>query len=263
MQQDKALPQLLSINTVNAIKSNPELFDSFLVFKINQTITTQSTDKVPKLLSINDIENIMEHPNIFNNDLVFRIKENLYKTSDVKISKAKNMKNVRHSISKSDGSLGLELARKSFANINRNSFVYKDLPTFELKQIPLSPPPLPPSQLPTLNNPDNYIKLSFDRKYNDPLHQKYYREIDNGYKCDLCGHITKHRTSIIAHRNLKHTVNYIPKYKCKLCNYCTTDFKSELKKHVQRFHFNKIHLFHENLEEIAEVQEDINRNIMH
>jgi hypothetical protein len=279
MQQQHLIPQLLPINTINTIKDNPEIFNSDLVFRINlnkdilHNKPTQPNNHVPFLLNMETIQNIMMSPEIFNEQLVARIKKNVIlpnNTFNVNIPKAKNMKRVRRPIPQGVGQLGMELFRQSFGNYHKP--VYKPTSIPEPILISDSEPVLASSSEPILISDSDseseqisdktdkkQVKFQFDR-YNDPLYQKYYKKVNDHYECELCGHQTKCRTSIIAHRNDKHSLNHIHKYKCKLCNDYKTDFKRDFERHIICKHPE--HKFNEKLEEIAEVQKDQMRNVL-
>lgn len=265
MQQQHLIPRLLTINTINTIIDNPEIFNSDLVFRINlnkdilHNKPTQPNNHVPFLLNMETIQNIMMSPEIFNEQLVARIKKNVIlpnNTFNVNIPKAKNMKRVRRPIPQGVGQLGMELFRQSFGNYHKP--VYK--PVLSSEPIIISDSESEPEQMSDKTD-KKQVKFQFDR-YNDPLYQKYYKKVDDHYECELCGHQTKHRTSIIAHRNDKHSLNHIHKYKCKLCNDYKTDFKRDFERHILNYHPKSKNKFYEKLEEIAEVQKDQMRNVL-
>jgi hypothetical protein len=90
---------------------------------------------------------------------------------------------------------------------------------------------------------DQLIKLeksnfkTFNGKEKNPNYKKFYHQGDDKkYYCELCEYTCKSKTSIINHRNIKHTKDYIKKYECLVCKNYSVNHKSELISHLLRIH---------------------------
>ena len=94
------------------------------------------------------------------------------------------------------------------------------------------------------NNQSNEEFIKLDGKcfqYNGPKkndnYRKSYHQGDNGnFYCELCTYSCKSRTTIISHRNKKHTKDYIHKYNCLVCNQYSSDYKFDLLTHLLNIH---------------------------
>ena len=176
---------------------------------------------------MNIIQNIMNSPEMFNKQLVARIKNNFTLSNNI-LSNKFNVNIPKAKIMKNVHKPVSHNVGQLGRELYQQSFGNNHKPT------------------------DNAVSL----------YQTYYRKVEDRYECELCEYKAKHKSSIINHRNKNHDINHIYKYKCKLCDNYKTDNKRIFRRHIQNNHSDKMHLFDEKLNEIAEVQEDRRRNVI-